>query len=252
MKIPLDLVEVIRTAERLAVLTGAGVSQESGLRTFRDALGHSSTDAERPLWEQYRPEDLATPEAFERNPNLVWDFYAMRRLKAGEVLPNAGHFALAEMGRRAPHFTLITQNVDGLHQRAGSDHVIELHGNITRVRCTRGCGVFTEWDDVEGEVPVCPNCRAKLRPDVVWFGELLPRLALDEAMEAAQSSKLFFSVGTSALVQPAASLPLVAKNHGAVVVEINPEETPLTPLADYFLQGKSGEILPDLVKQVWN
>ena len=252
IRIPPDLVQRIREAKRLAALTGAGVSQESGLRTFREASGRASPDSEKPLWEQYRPEDLATPEAFERNPNLVWDFYAMRRLKAGEVLPNAGHLALAEMGRRSPHFTLITQNVDGLHQRAGSNHVIELHGNITRVRCTQGCGVFTEWEDAQGEVPLCPRCGAKLRPDVVWFGEMLPPLALDEAMEAAQSCELFYSIGTSALVQPAASLPLVAKKRGAAVVEINAEATSLTPYADYFLQGKSGEILPELVQQVWN
>ena len=138
----------------------------------------------------------------------------------------------------------ITQNVDGLHQRAGSNHVIELHGNITRVRCTRGCGVFEEWEDEMGKVPLCPHCGARLRPDVVWFGEMLPQIELEEAIEAAQASNIFFSIGTSALVQPAASLPLVAKKRGAVVVEINPEATPLTPSADYFLQGKSGRSCP--------
>ena len=252
MKIPVDLITTIRASSRLAALTGAGVSQESGLRTFRDKVDDISSESERPLWTQYRPEDLATPEAFERNPNLVWDFYAMRRLKAGEVQPNAGHIALAEIGRRVAYFTLITQNVDGLHQRAGSESVIELHGNITRVRCTHGCGVFTEWEDKPETVPLCPQCGSKLRPDVVWFGEMLPQSELESAMEAARTSQVFFSIGTSALVQPAASLPLVAKQSGALVVEINPEETPLTARVDYFLQGKSGEVLPELVKQVWN
>jgi NAD-dependent deacetylase len=222
------------------------------LRTFRDKVDDISSESERPLWTQYRPEDLATPEAFERNPNLVWEFYAMRRLKAGEVQPNPGHIALAEMGRHVQHFTLITQNVDGLHQRAGSESVIELHGNITRVRCTHGCGVFSEWEDEPGTVPLCPQCGSKLRPDVVWFGEMLPRSELEGAMEAARTSQVFFSIGTSALVQPAASLPLVAKQSGALVVEINPEETSLTARVDYFIQGKSGEVLPELVKQVWN
>jgi len=251
MRIPSDLVRTIRDSSNLAALTGAGVSQESGLRTFRDKL-ESSSEAEKPLWAQYKPEDLATPEAFERNPSLVWEFYAMRRLKAGEVRPNPGHIALAEIGQRAPHFTLITQNVDGLHQRAGSTDVIELHGNITRVRCTHGCGVFTEWIDSPGGVPDCPQCGAKLRPDVGRFGELLPHKELEQAVEAARESKVFFSIGTSGLVQPAASLALMAKQAGAVLVEINPEDTPLTPLVDFFLQGKSGEVLPEMVRRVWD
>jgi len=231
----------------MAALTGAGVSAESGLSTFREA--------QTGLWSRYRPEDLATPEAFERDPELVWEFYAMRRLKSGEVQPNPGHLALAELGRRVPGFTLITQNVDGLHQRAGSSNVIELHGNITRVRCSRGCGVFPEWEYRTGGgkfvVPPCPKCGAKLRPDVVWFGEMLPPAELESALQAARLSQVFFSIGTSALVQPAASLPLMAKQRGAIVVEINAEQTPLTPAADFFLLGKSGEILPDLVKRVW-
>ena len=238
-----ELIAFLRKADRLAVLTGAGVSAESGLRTFRDVQDG--------LWSQYRPEDLATPEAFERNPELVWEFYAMRRLKAGEVKPNSGHTALAEMGRRAQHFTLITQNVDGLHQQAGSEGVIELHGNITRIKCSHGCGVFTDWEDLPGRVPTCPKCRAKLRPDVVWFGEMLPRAELEAALEAARTCQVFFSIGTSGLVQPAASLALLAKQRGAIVVEVNAEETPLTASADYFLQGKSGQVLPELVKQIW-
>ena len=243
MEIPSDLIQSLRASEKIAALTGAGVSQESGLRTFRDPMDG--------LWAQYRPEDLATPEAFERDPNLVWEFYAMRRLKTGEVQPNAGHAALAELGRRVPQFTLITQNVDGLHQRAGSTDVIELHGNITRARCMRSCGTFTEWEDAPGGIPACPKCGANLRPDVVWFGEMLPQPELEAALNAARICQVFFSIGTSGLVQPAASLAFMAKQKGAIVVEVNAEATPLTATVDYFLQGKSGEILPRLVRQVW-
>jgi NAD-dependent deacetylase len=249
MRFPSDLIHLMRVSTDIAVLTGAGVSAESGLQTFREA--DSSRAAGQALWSRYRPEDLATPEAFERNPELVWEFYAMRRLKAGEVKPNAGHIALVEMERHVPHFTLITQNVDGLHQQAGSERVIELHGNITRVKCSRGCDVFTEWVDIPGRVPICPRCGANLRPDVVWFGELLPRSELEAAQQAAQTCQAFFSIGTSGLVQPAASLARLAGQHGGIVVEVNIEETPLTAAVDYFLSGKSGEILPELVKVVW-
>jgi NAD-dependent deacetylase len=155
------------------------------------------------------------------------------------------------MEQHVPHFTVITQNVDGLHRRAGSNNVIELHGNITRVKCSRGCGVFTEWEEPPGKAPTCPTCGAKLRPDVVWFGEMLPSDELATAVQAARTSRVFFSIGTSGLVQPAATLPLVAKQNGAVIVEVNIEETPLTPSVDYFFQGKSGKILPELVKAVW-
>lgn len=258
MKFPPELIRSMRIYKNMAVLTGAGASAESGLQTFRDSTNTSSTGSRQAghalgqaLWTQYRPEDLATPEAFERNPELVWEFYAMRRLKAGEVKPNPGHIALTEMARHIPHFMLITQNVDGLHQQAGSVGVIELHGNITRIKCSHGCGVFSEWEDVPGHVPTCPNCGAKLRPDVVWFGEMLPRAELEAALEAARNCQVFFSIGTSSLVQPAASLPFLARHYGAVVVEINIEATTLTASADYFLQGRSGEVLPELVKQIW-
>ena len=248
MQFPSDLICSFRSTNRVTALTGAGASAESGLSTFRSFNSEESGQA---LWSQYRPEDLATPEAFERNPELVWEFYSMRRLKAGEVKPNPGHIALVEMGRHVPIFTLITQNVDGLHQEAGSPGVIELHGNITRIKCSHGCGRFEEWDDAPGRVPLCPKCGAKLRPDVVWFGEMLPRNELDAALQAARSCQVFLSIGTSGLVQPAASLALLARQHGAIIVEVNTEATPLTHLAEYFLQGKSGEVLPDLVTQIW-
>jgi NAD-dependent deacetylase len=243
MEIPSELITFIRSTKRIAALTGAGISQESGLRTFRDTMDG--------LWSQYRPEDLATPDAFERNPNLVWEFYAARRLKAGEVQPNAGHYALVDMEKHVPHFTVITQNVDGLHLLAGSTSVVELHGNITRVKCSRSCGIVIEWEQFSEKVPICPTCGARLRPDVVWFGEMLPSEELAVAVQAARTCSIFFSIGTSGFVQPAATLPFVAKQNGAVVVEINAEETPLTLSADYSFRGKSGEFLPELVTAVW-
>jgi NAD-dependent deacetylase len=194
---------------------------------------------------------LATPEAFENNPQLVWEFYSMRRLKGDQVQPNPGHLALVSLEKQIPFFTLITQNVDGLHQRAGSRNVIELHGNITRVKCKHGCGVLTDWDDNEGEIPKCPKCGAYLRPDVVWFGEALPEKELLRAWQAAQTCEVFFSIGTSAIVQPAASIPIISKKAGAKLIEINTEETQLTPFTDYFIPGKSGEILPVLVSETW-
>jgi NAD-dependent deacetylase len=243
LDLPIELIRLLRQVNYATALTGAGVSQESGLRTFRDA--------QTGLWSQYRPEDLATPQAFERDPQLIWDWYAMRRARAGEVQPNPGHYALAEMERRSAGFTLVTQNVDGLHQRAGSLRVTELHGNITRVRCSRGCGQVSSWQDAPGCIPACPKCGANLRPDVVWFGESLPRRELEVAVEAARCCQVFLSVGTSGLVQPAASLAYAASHRGAVVVEINTERTPLSSKADFVLIGKSGEILPELVRQTW-
>src|SRR5215211_6937534 len=243
MFIPTDLIQLLQTSSRVAVLTGAGVSQESGLRTFRDA--------QTGLWAQYKPTDLASPEAFQRDPKLVWDWYAWRREAIKALRPNRGHDALVEIEKRIPHFTLITQNVDGLHRMAGSQNVLELHGNIQRVRCA-DCYTFTEtWGDDTESMPTCQECGGLLRPDVVWFGEALPRGQLEAAVTAARSCDIFFSIGTSGVVQPAASLAFAARDRGAVVVEINSEPTPLTPKADYVLQGKSGEILPRLVEVVW-
>ena len=203
------------------------------------------------LWSQYKPEELASPQAFERDPKLVWDWYAWRREAVKSVRPNAGHYALVEMERHVPDFTLIAQNVDNLHRMAGSQNVLELHGNIQRVRCA-ACYTYTEtWDDDSESVPRCRECGGLLRPDVVWFGEALPRDQLEAAVIAARSCEVFFSIGTSGVVQPAASLAYAARNRGAVVVEINAEPTSLTPKTNYFLQGKSGEILPGLVEVIW-
>jgi NAD-dependent deacetylase len=243
MIIPAELVSLLKVASRVVVLTGAGVSQESGLRTFRDA--------QTGLWSQYRPEDLATPEAFERDPQLVWDWYAMRREKIKVVAPNPGHYALVEMSRLIAHFTLITQNVDGLHQKAGSTDVIELHGNLQRVKCSVCAARADKWSEVTGDVPHCSLCGGILRPDVVWFGEELPRAALDAAVNAARTCDIFFSIGTSGLVQPAASLAIAAKHKAALVVEVNAEPTPLTDKADFVLPGKSGEVLPAMLQAAW-
>lgn len=240
---PLDLIRFLRKATRVVALTGAGVSQESGLRTFRDAQSG--------LWAQFRPEDLATPQAFARDPKLVWDWYAYRRRAAQTAHPNAGHFALAEMEKKISQFTLVTQNVDGLHHAAGSKNILELHGNILSVRCSQ-CGAFADdWNEDRDEVPHCKKCNGLLRPNVVWFEESLPRAQLDEAVQATRACQIFFSIGTSGAVQPAASLAHAAKAEGAVVVEVNAEATPLTYKADFSFSGKSGEILPELVKAVW-
>ena len=243
MEFPSELIFFLRKAERVSVLTGAGASQESGLRTFRDAQSG--------LWAQYRPEDLASPEAFARDPKLVWDWYAFRREAVKAVRPNPGHYALVEMENKIPEFTLITQNVDGLHLLAGSRNVLELHGNILRVRCSE-CGIFTEiWGSDLESVPRCETCGGLLRPDVVWFGESLPRAELESAVAASRKSQVFFSIGTSGVVQPAAALAHAARNNGSVVIEVNAETTPLTPKVDFAFHGRSGEILPELAKAVW-
>ena len=241
---PDELIRFLRKAERVAALTGAGVSQESGLRTFRDA--------QTGLWAQYKPTDLASPEAFERDPKLVWDWYAWRREAIKGVRPNPGHYALVDMARHIPDFSLITQNVDGLHRMAGSPRIIELHGNLQRVKCS-SCGQLAEvWEEADGDVPRCESCGGMLRPDVVWFGESLPRPELEAAVEAARSCHVFFSIGTSGLVQPAAALAHAARNRGAVLVEINAEPTPITEKVDFAIHGKSGEILPALVQAIWS
>lgn len=240
---PINLIDQLRRAKHVAVLTGAGISAESGVPTFREA--------QTGLWAQYDPQELATPHAFRQNPRLVWAWYEWRRGLVAQADPNPGHLALAEMEQQVSQFTLITQNVDGLHQRAGSQHIIELHGNIVRNKCFDDGRMVTEWKDT-GEVPPrCPRCDGFLRPDVIWFGESLPYDALNTAVAAAQSCDLFLAVGTSAVVQPAASLPLQAIQHGVTTVEINPQTTPITRFVDFVLAGPSGQVLPGLVEAVW-
>jgi NAD-dependent deacetylase len=230
--------ERLAVADRVAVLTGAGISAESGIPTFRGDGG---------LWRNFRAEDLATPEAFEQNPKLVWEWYDWRRGIVAQAEPNPGHFALAKLERAVPHFTLITQNVDGLHDRAGSTGPLKLHGDLWQVRCTR-CGYRGVNRQVPlAEIPPRCDCGALLRPDIVWFGESLPSDVLQAAWASAEEAELFLVVGTSALVQPAATLPLVAKRRGAFVIEVNPDRTPLSAAADLVLLGPAGEILPQLL-----
>jgi NAD-dependent deacetylase len=226
-------------AERLFVLTGAGISAESGIPTFRGDDG---------LWRSHRAEELATPYAFARDPELVWEFYDWRRGIISGKEPNAGHRALAELEKRVPAFALVTQNVDGLHRKAGSESLIEIHGSIWRVRCT-GCGTESENYDVPIEIlPKCRVCDGLLRPAVVWFGESLPQTALTQAFRAASECDLALVVGTSGIVQPAASLASEAKRAGATVIEVNLDETPNTGWVDIALLGKAGEILPRLLE----
>ncbi len=236
---PPGLISALSEAERVVALTGSGISAESGVPTFREA--------QTGLWERYDPQELATPEAFARDPRLVWEWYEWRRGLVAAAEPNPGHEALAKLEERVPAFTLVTQNVDGLHARAGSRAVIELHGNITRSKCSEE-GVVVEGYEDDGKPPSCPRCGAPLRPDVVWFGEMLPAGAMEAASEAARRCDLLLSIGTSSLVYPAAALPYEALEYGATLVEINPDETPLTPHADFALRGRAGEALPELLR----
>jgi NAD-dependent deacetylase len=234
--------EALAIARSIVVLTGAGISAESGIPTFRDAMTG--------LWARFRPEDLATPEAFLRDPVTVWEWYAWRRERAS-VMPNEGHRAIARLERdalaRGARFLLVTQNVDGLHGAAGSREVLELHGNIRRVKCFDRGHPASEWPR-EGPVPpLCAVCGSPLRPDVVWFGEALPPGALETALLAASQCDVFLSVGTSGLVEPAASLAYAALESGARVVEVNPDPTPLAARAWAALADKAGEVLPRLV-----
>ncbi|EEF62203.1 SIR2 family NAD-dependent protein deacylase [Pedosphaera parvula] len=238
--IPSELVDTLRSANRVVVLTGAGVSAESGVPTFRDA--------QTGLWSQYSPEELATPRAFRQNPKLVWEWYQWRRELVSKAKPNPAHYALVEMQELFPEFTLITQNVDGLHRLPGSNIIIELHGNIHRTKCFQEGTIVESWKDTGDVPPKCPDCGGWLRPDVVWFEEPLPEAELESAMKASRKADVFFSIGTSGLVYPAASLPHEALNHNATLVEINPAPTPLTPKADFMLKGPAGVILPELVK----
>jgi NAD-dependent deacetylase len=234
--------EALAGAERVAVLTGAGISAESGVPTFRGADG---------LWKTYRAEALATPEAFARDPALVWEWYDWRRGLIAPVRPNAGHAVLAGWEGLFEGFTVMTQNVDGLHARAGSRNVVELHGSIWKLRCTReGTVAESRETPLPTIPPVCPNCGALVRPHVVWFGEALDPDVLERAHRLSAACQVMLVVGTSAVVEPAASLPLAAGRAGAILVEINLEPTPLTPHADLFFPGKAGQILPELDKRL--
>jgi NAD-dependent deacetylase len=240
---PLALLDTLRSAQRITVLTGAGISAESGLPTFRDKLTG--------LWAQYRPEDLSTPDAFRRNPRVVWEWFAAHRVAMAAAAPNPAHSALVRMERAVPQFTLLTQNIDGLHQRAGSRNVVELHGNIARTKCSAEDLPVDAWPET-GEVPPrCPGCGGLLRPDVVWFGELLPAAALDAATAAAKQCDVFFSIGTSGIVEPAASLAYRALSRGATVVIINLDVVNDASRQLYKINAPAGQVLPALVDAAW-
>lgn len=239
--------DLIKKSTIIAVLTGAGVSKESGVPTFRDAM--------EGLWAQYDPQQLATPQAFQKNPKLVWDWYTWRREMVSKAKPNPGHVALAQIEAKFPATTIITQNVDDLHEQAGSQNIIHLHGNIAQSKCYDDCqGTPTIidlnsfiWDRDDGPPP-CPHCGAQVRPDVVWFGESLPLHHLERAAKLSISCDVMLVVGTSGLVSPAADLPVHAKREGAKIVEVNPDDTPLSSIADIRLRGPSGIMLPRVVE----
>lgn len=240
-----DLLRQLAGASRVMVLTGAGMSAESGIPTFRDA--------QTGIWAKYRAEDLATPEAFAANPGRVWAWYEERRAKVRAARPHGGHQALVILETLVPELTVVTQNVDGLHQLSGSRKVLELHGNILRSKCSvTGRTISSEWlADSPHEAPPSPYvAHGFARPDVVWFGETLPHQALEDAMDAAVRCDFCISAGTTSLVQPAASLPLMALEHGAALIEINPQETPLSPHAQQCLRGTVSQVLPAIVSQL--
>ncbi len=238
---PFSLLSKLERAEAVCILTGAGISAESGVPTFRGDDG---------LWSKFKPEELANFDAFIRNPALVWEWYSYRKKVMKDVLPNPGHTALVALEQLVPDFTLVTQNVDNLHRRAGSKNVLELHGNIERSYCI-DCGRFaTELLIPEkGEAPRCEHCGGLVRPDVVWFGEYLPQEVFVEAEQAARRADVFLCIGTSAVVYPAASLSLTAKGAGAYVVEINIERTDLSSRFDETIIGKAGQVLPTLIDE---
>ncbi len=241
---------LIAGSRRLAVLTGAGVSKESGVPTFRDAMDG--------LWARYDPEQLATPVAFQRDPKLVWDWYTYRRELTRQAAPNAGHRALADLEGLLPHVAIITQNVDDLHQQAGSKDIVALHGALMQNKCFADCqgdptiidvAALPDFDPANGP-PRCSHCGAWVRPDVVWFGESLPEANLQRAATLAEQADVFLVVGTSGIVQPAASLPYQAKRRGATIIEVNPAPSGITAITDMWLEGPSGEILPQVVQVI--
>jgi len=239
-----SVAKLLAASKKIAVLTGAGISAESGIPTFRGKDG---------LWKTHRAEELATPSAFSHNPKLVWEWYNWRRTIIFAKEPNPGHKVLAEWEKTFASFVLITQNIDGLHQKAGSHNILELHGNIWRLRCVKEGTVIENHEVPLKEIPPhCPNCQALLRPDVVWFGESLPSSILHQAFIHSSQCQVILVIGTSAVVQPAASLPLTAAEAGAKIVEVNPNPTPLTPSSDFSFRGKAGEVLPLIDKELHN
>lgn len=233
--------QILYQAQRVVCLTGAGVSAESGVATFRDS--------QTGLWSRFDPAQLASQAGFVADPGLVWRWYMERLATVEQVAPNPGHYALAQLEQRLPQFTLFTQNVDNLHERAGSQTVWHLHGSITRFCCNRCTREHTllPAERAHPLPPCCQHCGDLVRPAVVWFGELLPQAILQRAWQAVERCDVFLVVGTSGVVYPAAQLPFTAQQFGAQVIDVNPEPSSISHLADLFLQGQSGSLLPQIV-----
>ncbi len=240
MEIPGDIIRRIGTADVAAFFTGAGMSAESGVPTFRGEDG---------IWKKMKPEELANFDAFLRNPDLVWEWYKHRKKIMADIVPHEGYHVIARMDNRFKESYVITQNIDNLHRRAGSHTVYELHGNIERNYCVR-CGTLFPDAKIftDDRAPRCERCGGLVRPDVVWFGENLPEDEWTGAVRAAERADVFFSIGTSAVVYPAASIPEIARRNGAFCVEINPDPTPLTPIMHFSIRGKAGEVLTAIEK----
>lgn len=230
--------EILSSARFVVVLAGAGLSQESGVPTFRGADG---------LWKEFRPEDLATPEAFQKNPDLVWEWYCWRRSIIAKAEPNPAHYAIVEMEKNFESFFLITQNVDGLHRKAGCKKFLEIHGCIWETRCINCHDVREDFETDYIRIKPCRKCGGQMRPNVVWFGEAIPDMNLRKSIYSVQNCDVMLVVGTSGYVQPSASFPFYAKQNNAKVIDVNLEPTPISAIADVFLQGKAGEILPALL-----
>ena len=237
--------KALRAAEHVCVLTGAGVSAESGIPTFREA--------QTGTWAQFSPQELATPDAFAAHPTRVWQWYAARRAMVRAAQPNPAHVALVTLASRVAHCTLVTQNVDDLHERAGSRDIVRLHGSLMHARCSAGCaGSFAATDEQLADVPTCPQCGALLRPDVVWFGETLPMPPFEAARNAAVACDVFISVGTSNIVEPAASLPWISATHGATVIVVNPTmEGQRSGPSILPIEGPAGVMLPRLIAEAF-
>jgi len=239
IQIDKSLIDSLRKSESIVFFTGAGISSESGIPTFRGKDG---------IWNKLRPEELANFDAFMRNPEMVWEWYNHRKKIIHEAKPNAAHLAIAEMQNHFKNVTVVTQNIDNFHRRAGSSNIFELHGNIERNFCINCKKYYNEELDFSAGVPKC-DCGGLIRPDVVWFGEYLPEDQFLGGEKAAINSDVFFVVGTSAVVYPAAGLVYTAKQSGSTIVEINIEETPLSSIANYSFFGKAGEILPRILEE---
>lgn len=238
-----NLIQKLKSAERIVFMTGAGISAESGIPTFREA--------QTGLWEKFKAEELATPEAFAKDPILVWKWYQWRRQLIAKNNPNHGHLAITQLQQNLKNVTLITQNVDGLHQEAGTRDVIEFHGNIRNNKCSHCPHVESNSNNESDKIPQCPNCKINLRPAVVWFGESIPEVASQNSVKAASKADIFFSVGTSSQVYPAAGLVELARQNKATVVEINPNATPLSSTADYVLAESASVALQRIILELF-